>query len=96
MTNDGVGNYKYEGDNKWTYERKEISDNNFSKYFQYAYDDGICTDLTSIANVPVLIKLNNILNGYYDPMMDKNSIFNSDWLSTDKIAINNAINATNV
>lgn len=92
-----IGTYTYDDNTKsFKYERPTLS-NGLVRYFTYHYDkNGKYDDVINIANVPVLIRLNNITSGIYNPDKNRNSIYPSDWLETNINNVNNLIKNSSV
>lgn len=73
-----------------------------SKYCIYSYADDDKkhehdpTDVVGIANIPTIIHLSDVVNGYYNPTINSNSMNINDWLipSTKINDINKAITAS--
>ncbi len=97
-----IGYYEYNDDTEtYTYippsDTQTSTDEVYEPYNVYSFDDdGNIDDITSIANVPVLIRLGDITSSYYDAAHNNSSISPTDWLYNDDELdnISNEINST--
>lgn len=94
-----TGTYTYDTEHKKYIWHKA---DNMSPYCIYSYADDDKkhehdpVDVVGIANIPTIIHLSDVVNGYYNPTITSNSININDWLvPSSKISnINKAINDT--
>ncbi len=93
-----TGQYNWDNDNtKFVLNLDNTKSNNYINY-QFGKDgkSDEPTDVLSIANVPVLLSLNNIYNGFYNPSQNNTSYHAADWIyKKDKLKdINDQITAS--